>query len=71
MGDQAPYESGDFKAKIPLEPIPLFEITNYSKLKQKYPQTDQDIIPFCDRWIIHVKDILEAMCSDLIASMSS
>jgi hypothetical protein len=69
IGDKSPYESGDFKAKIQLKPVPLFGIAAIRKSKRKYPRTDQDILPFCDRWISHAKVILEELCTDLSSSM--
>lgn len=53
--------------KMPVEPISLMELQQrFKELKQKYGKVEQEILPFCDRWIEESKKLFNLVCESLV-----
>jgi hypothetical protein len=68
----APQRKSDFKAKMLLEPLSQSELgAQFKRLMKKYGRIEQEILPFCDRWIANAMKLYETTCDAIADHLSS
>lgn len=59
------------RIKMPVIPVTISELQRRaSELKAKYGGVDQEILPFCDKWIDESKKLFELTCGSIVKDSS-